>query len=123
MVQNFSGTPYGKVLLGIAILLILFIISAYVDLRFGPVPVAVADPAFPLKNQSSGLRLEHVPLVRIKALLLLSVKMYLNRARGFIGSTVQCATVIRATILHLPAKCSRPHLNSGKRMVLMVWLA
>jgi hypothetical protein len=55
MVQNFSGTPYGKVLLGIAILLILFIISAYVDLRFGPVPVAVADPAFPFEK----------PIVRI----------------------------------------------------------
>ncbi len=50
MVQNISGIRYGKVLLGIAILLIVFIISAYVYLRFGPVPVAVADPAFPFEK-------------------------------------------------------------------------
>ena len=50
MVQNISGIRYGKVLLGIAILLILFIISAYVYLRFGPVPVAVADPTFPFEK-------------------------------------------------------------------------
>jgi hypothetical protein len=50
-----SGLPYGNVLLGIAILLILFIISAYVYLRFGPVPVAVGDPAFPFEK----------PIVRI----------------------------------------------------------
>jgi mono/diheme cytochrome c family protein len=55
MVQNGSGMRYGKVLLGIASLLILFIISAYVYLRFGPVPVAVADPAFPFEK----------PIVRI----------------------------------------------------------
>jgi hypothetical protein len=99
MVQNIFGIPYGKVLLGIAILLMLFIISAYVYLRFGPVPVAVAGPAFPFEKT----------IVRI-----VSVKMYLNRARASIGSTVQCATVIRATMLYLPARCFQPHLNSGK---------
>lgn len=51
MVQNVSGIRCGKVILGTAILLILFIISAYVYLRFGPVPVAVADPAFPFEKQ------------------------------------------------------------------------
>ena len=50
MVQNSSDMRYGKVLFGIALLLILFIISAYVYLRFGPVPVAVADPAFPFEK-------------------------------------------------------------------------
>jgi mono/diheme cytochrome c family protein len=50
MVQNISGIRYGKVLLGIAILIILFILSAYVYLRVGPVPVAVADPPFPFEK-------------------------------------------------------------------------
>ena len=50
MVQNVSGIRYGKVLFGNAILLVLFIIGAYVYLRFGPVPVAVADSAFPFEK-------------------------------------------------------------------------
>src|SRR5215469_4299575 len=55
MVQNVPSIGYGKVLFAIAILLILFVISAYAYLRFGPVPVAVTDPAFPFEK----------PIVRI----------------------------------------------------------
>jgi thiosulfate dehydrogenase len=42
---------YSTVLFGFANLFILLIIGAYVYLRFGPVPVAVTDPAFPFEKQ------------------------------------------------------------------------
>jgi hypothetical protein len=123
MVQKVFGIGYGKVLFAIAVLLILFVISAYAYLRLGPVPVAVTDPALPLKKPLSGSRLERVPLVRIKTLLLLPAKMYLYRAHAPIGNTVRCATVIPDTTQHLPDKCSQLHHNSGRSMVLMVSLA
>jgi len=42
---------YGKVFIGIAIVLILLTTAAFAYLRFGPVPVAVSDTAFPFEKQ------------------------------------------------------------------------
>jgi len=51
MIQNSSGMHYGKVFIGIAILLILLTTGAFAYLRFGPVPVAVSDKAFPFEKR------------------------------------------------------------------------
>lgn len=51
MIQNNSGMHYVKVFIGIVILLILLTIGAFAYLRFGPVPVAVLDTAFPFEKQ------------------------------------------------------------------------
>ncbi len=51
MIQNSSGMHYGKVFIGIVILLILLTTGAFAYLRFGPVPVAVSDTAFPFEKQ------------------------------------------------------------------------
>jgi mono/diheme cytochrome c family protein len=51
MIQNHSGMRYSKVFIGIVIFLILLTTGAFAYLRFGPVPVAVSDPAFPLEKQ------------------------------------------------------------------------
>jgi thiosulfate dehydrogenase len=75
MIQNICGIRYSKVLLGIAILLILFIFSAYVYLRFGPVPVAVADPAFPFEKPTVRIAVRSRTARENQTLLLLPVKM------------------------------------------------
>jgi thiosulfate dehydrogenase len=51
MIQNCSGMHYGKVFIGIVILLILLTTGAFAYLRFGPVPVAVSDRAFPFEKR------------------------------------------------------------------------
>jgi thiosulfate dehydrogenase len=51
MSQNSNDMHYGKVGIGIGILLIVVTTGAFVYLRFGPVPVAVSDKAFPLEKR------------------------------------------------------------------------
>ncbi len=51
MIQSCSGMHYGKVCIGIVILLILLTTGAFAYLRFGPVPVAVSDRAFPFEKR------------------------------------------------------------------------
>jgi thiosulfate dehydrogenase len=51
MIQNHSGMRYSKVSIGIVFFFILFTTGAFAYLRFGPVPVAVSDPPFPLEKQ------------------------------------------------------------------------
>ena len=51
MTQNRSGLHYGELLLGLAVLLILLAAAAFTYLRFGPVPVAVSDQAFPFEKR------------------------------------------------------------------------
>jgi hypothetical protein len=52
MIQNSNDMHYGKVSIGIGILLILVTTGAFAYLRFGPVPVAVSDRPFLLRNGS-----------------------------------------------------------------------
>jgi thiosulfate dehydrogenase len=51
MGQNSSGVHYGTLLFGIIILLVLLTSGTFAYLRFGPVPVAVSDTAFPFEKQ------------------------------------------------------------------------
>jgi thiosulfate dehydrogenase len=51
MIQKSSGMRYDEVFIGIVILLILLTAGAFTYLKFGPVPVAVSDKAFPLEKQ------------------------------------------------------------------------
>jgi thiosulfate dehydrogenase len=51
MSQNSIDMHYSKLLIGIVILLILLTTGAFAYLRFGPVPVAVSDRAFPFEKR------------------------------------------------------------------------
>src|SRR5215475_3700011 len=51
MIQNRSGMQYGKVFIGVVIVLILLTTGAFAYLRFGPVPVAVSDAPFPFEKK------------------------------------------------------------------------
>lgn len=51
MIKSDKGKYYGKVFIGIVVLLILLTAGVFAYLKFGPVPVAVADTAFPFEKK------------------------------------------------------------------------